>query len=455
MAKYALVDEVRLREVFNTLDQDGDGFIDANELRIGLQKLAIPCNPKIVEEMVYRMDKNQDGKIDFEEFKNFAVKRESELFIVFQSLDATGDSVLSGREIRQGLTQLGYSVSNEDVRKLMYLMDKDKSNNVDFDEFRNFLLLLPAINPKAIFEYWMKSTALDIGEDATIPDDHNSNPRMTLLAGGFAGAVSRTATAPMDRLKVILQAQTTANSPSISQGLRNIYAEGGWRAFYRGNGANIVKIAPESAIKFWAYENAKKFFAKDPENMLMTERLMAGATAGIASQSCIYPLEVVKTRLALAPRGTYRGIGDCMMKMVRSEGMMSLSKGMAPSLMGVIPYAGVDLAVYGKLKDLYSESHQNENPPIYVVLGCGAVSSTCGQIVAYPLQLVRTRLQAQGLVKGGPQYTGMVDCFQKTVQENGVRGLYRGILPNFLKALPAISISYAVFEQAKTFLNVA
>ena len=69
--------------------------------------------------------------------------------------------------------------------------------------------------------------------------------------------------------------------------------------------------------------------------------------------------------------------------------------------------------------------------------------------MAYPLQLVRTRLQAQGM-KGRPVvYSGMMDCFQQTIRADGFFGLYRGLLPNFLKALPAISVSYAVYEAVK------
>ena len=65
-----------------------------------------------------------------------------------------------------------------------------------------------------------------------------------LVSGAIAGAVSRTATAPLDRLKTLMQAQTV-RSPGLLHGMRSIAMEGGWRAFFRGNGANVVKIAPE------------------------------------------------------------------------------------------------------------------------------------------------------------------------------------------------------------------
>lgn len=72
--------------------------------------------------------------------------------------------------------------------------------------------------------------------------------------------------------------------------------------------------------------------------------------------------------------------------------------------------------------------------------------------MAYPLQLVRTRLQAQGMPGRPVVYAGMTDCFLQTLRSEGVAGLYRGILPNFMKALPAISISYAAYEFVKARL---
>jgi solute carrier family 25 phosphate transporter 23/24/25/41 len=89
---------------------------------------------------------------------------------------------------------------------------------------------------------------------------------------------------------------------------------------------------------------------------------------------------------------------------------------------------------------------------VTTLLGFGAASSTAGQLVAYPLQLVRTRLQATGM-PGMPHYHGMWDCLQQVLRHDGVAGFYRGIAPNFVKSLPAITISYAVFETAKSRLE--
>lgn len=245
------------------------------------------------------------------------------------------------------------------------------------------------------------SQYLDIGEDMNIPDDFTVNELQTgkwwrhLAAGGVAGAVSRTCTAPLDRIKVFLQVQATKSS--ISDSFKYMLREGGVASFWRGNGINVLKIAPESALKFAAYEQVKSLIRQN-ENRQMSiyERFAAGACAGGISQSAIYPLEVLKTRLALRKTGQYSSIVDAALKIYANEGIKSFYRGYVPNILGIIPYAGIDLAVYETLKKTYLSKHENEQPSFMVLLACGSASSTLGQVCSYPLALVRTRLQAQG-----------------------------------------------------------
>ena len=166
-------------------------------------------------------------------------------------------------------------------------------------------------------------------------------------------------------------------------------------------------------------------------------------------QTSSFVRSYAKTRLAL--NSEYHGIWDCLSRTAAAEGPAALFRGLGASLLGVVPYAGTDLMIYNALKNAYAERHPGREPSTLTFLACGAVSSTIGQAVAYPLQVVRTRLQAQGL-PGMPAYDGVVDCLRRTVADGGVRALYNGFLPNFAKALPAISISYAVFEKTKRLL---
>lgn len=94
-----------------------------------------------------------------------------------------------------------------------------------------------------------------------------------LVAGACAGAASRTCTAPLDRIKVMLQVQNTKQR--VSECFNNMLKEGGWRSLWRGNGINVIKIAPESAIKFMVYEQVKSFIrGKDNRPMSIFERFV-------------------------------------------------------------------------------------------------------------------------------------------------------------------------------------
>ena len=174
--------------------------------------------------------------------------------------------------------------------------------------------------------------------------------------------------------------------------------EGGVSGMWRGNGINVLKIAPESAIKFAAYEHVKRFIKGDSTHALsIYERFCAGAMAGGISQTAIYPFEVLKTRLALRKTGQFKGIADAAYKIYTLEGIRSFYRGYIPNLLGIVPYAGIDLAVYETLKRKYLKTHSSEEQPsFWMLLACGSVSSTLGMMCSYPLALVRTRLQAQG-----------------------------------------------------------
>jgi len=307
--------------------------------------------------------------------------------------------------------------------------------------------------------------SVDIRDDMCIHNDFTEGKKTgwkQLAAGGAAGVISRTCTAPLDRLKILLQvhAGSERNNWSLRRGFYKMYSEGGYLSLWRGNFVNCVKITPETAIKFFAYENIKRKLSTRggiPQSQIgIRERFFAGSAAGICSQTSIYPMEVLKTRLALGRTGEFKNMIDCAGKVIQKDGIRVIFKGLVPGLIGVIPYAGIDLCVYETLKVHLSQKSEKTDPGVLVLLLCGTVSSTCGQIASYPLALVRTKLQAQTSDPSfkGIYANGMVDMFKQIIQQNGILGLYRGIIPNFLKVAPAVSISYVVYEKMRKLLGI-
>ncbi|GAB5580167.1 calcium-binding mitochondrial carrier protein SCaMC-2 isoform X5 [Prionailurus iriomotensis] len=426
------------------------------------------------QKIVQAGDKDLDGQLDFEEFVHYLQDHEKKLRLVFKSLDKKNDGRIDAQEIMQSLRDLGVKISEQQAEKILKrirtghfwgpvtYMDKNGTMTIDWNEWRDYHLLHPVENIPEIILYWKHSTIFDVGENLTVPDEFTVEERQTgmwwrhLVAGGGAGAVSRTCTAPLDRLKVLMQVHASrSNNMCIVGGFTQMIREGGAKSLWRGNGINVLKIAPESAIKFMAYEQIKRLVGSDQETLRIHERLVAGSLAGAIAQSSIYPMEVLKTRMALRKTGQYSGMLDCARKILAREGMAAFYKGYVPNMLGIIPYAGIDLAVYETLKNAWLQRYavNSADPGVFVLLACGTMSSTCGQLASYPLALVRTRMQAQASIEGAPEVT-MSSLFRQILRTEGAFGLYRGLAPNFMKVIPAVSISYVVYENLKITLGV-
>lgn len=454
-------DEERLETLFSKLDADGNGKIDIHDLSVALKEISPHINRSYAEKFLAKSGTNQTGDVTLSEFIHYVREHEKNLRLQFSHLDKNKDGKVDVEELISAFADLGIGIARNEATNLLKRMDQDGSLNISYDEWRDYLLLAPATNIHDLIHFWRHSTYLDIGEDMNVPDDFTPTELQTgkwwrhLLAGGIAGAVSRTCTAPLDRLKVFLQ--VNPHRENMSRCLSKMIGEGGITGLWRGNGINVIKIAPESAIKFAAYEQCKRLILGDRTNhpLAIHERFIAGATAGAVSQTVIYPLEVLKTRLALRRTGQYSGILDAAKKLYAREGLRCFYKGYIPNILGIIPYAGIDLAVYETLKKKYISKYSanNEQPGMLLLLACGSASCTLGQVCSYPLALVRTRLQAQEKAAKGAEGT-MQGVFKEIVQREGFTGLYRGITPNFIKVIPAVSISYVVYEYASRSLGV-
>lgn len=267
-----------------------------------------------------------------------------------------------------------------------------------------------------------------------------------------AGAATAAASGAASGAASVVSGPGTIPITSVRHAISAILKDGGVPAFWRGNAVNCVKVAPETAMRMLTYEQAKRLVAQDPDNITLLERFAAGATAGMTAQVAIYPLELLKTRIALSGRGQYHGLMHCWRSVIASEGPLALYRGLGASILGVIPYSSTELAVYSLLKDSFEEAYPDREPGLLTLLACGAAATTAGQLVSYPLQRVRTLLQSQGMPGRPVVYTGVGDCFRRIIASDGVRGLYRGLGPNFAKSIPAIAISYASYETAKSTL---
>ncbi|KAJ6832703.1 uncharacterized protein M6B38_124910 [Iris pallida] len=304
----------------------------------------------------------------------------------------------------------------------------------------------------------------------------------SLVAGGVAGGVSRTAVAPLERLKFLLQVQNAHNVQynGTIQGLKYIWRTEGVRGLFKGNGTNCARIVPNSAVKFFSYEKAssgilwlyRQQTGNEDAQLTPVLRLGAGACAGIIAMSATYPMDMVRGRITVQNEQSvyqYRGMFHALSTVYKQEGFRALYKGWLPSVIGVVPYVGLNFAVYESLKDWLIKSRpfglvEDTDLTVWTRLACGGAAGTVGQTVAYPLDVIRRRMQmggwkdASSIITGQGrsqvEYSGMVDAFRKTVRNEGFGALYKGLVPNSVKVVPSIAIAFVTYEVVKDVLGV-
>ncbi|KIK67484.1 hypothetical protein GYMLUDRAFT_37615 [Collybiopsis luxurians FD-317 M1] len=307
------------------------------------------------------------------------------------------------------------------------------------------------------------------------------------IAGGCAGAASRTVVSPLERLKIIQQVQprdSNSQYRGVWRSLVRMWKEEGFKGFMRGNGINCLRIVPYSAVQFTTYEQLKKWFTKHGSKELDTpKRLASGALAGITSVCTTYPLDLVRSRLSIATASipikpqsatagstpkpsiaksfhtsshaytpqelTMRGMA---MKIVREEGgYRALYRGLVTTAMGVAPYVGINFAAYEFLRGIITPPGQTS---VTRKLTCGALAGSISQTLTYPFDVLRRKMQVTGMKSSvlGVKYNGALDALTDILRKEGLRGLYRGLWPNLLKVAPSIATSFFTYELVKDYL---
>ena len=432
---------------FEICDKNKDGLVEAEELKSAMKNQNYPVTQKLIDLITISCNGNNSTKIKREDFIEYC-KIQMKIFVkIFDSLDSNNDGFVHRSEIIPTLKKLDYNLKEGEIDDLLDKMDIDKDKLISFSEFVNFYHLIPINNMHNAFDILLTDWPDfdDIGLSPNfIHHGKETSAAAIILAGGISGAVSRTLTAPLDRLKIIMQAST--KKEGLWKSFTNIYKHEGIYAYFKGNGTNVAKIIPETAIKFLLFDRIKKIVQDDKGKISLKGQMISGALAGLTSQTLIYPFEITKTRMALATKDYYHGISHCINSIIKKEGPLALYKGWSASAIGVAPYAAIDLTLFNMLKETYIEK-VGESPSSVVVLSVGAVSGMIAQVLTYPFALSRTRLQSQGMPGREILYNGLFDCLNKTIKNEGVPCLFKGLVPNLMKSVPAISISYMLYEK--------
>ncbi|KAL1808837.1 hypothetical protein DCAR_0728361 [Daucus carota subsp. sativus] len=290
-----------------------------------------------------------------------------------------------------------------------------------------------------------------------------------LIAGGVAGGVAKTLVAPLERVKILFQTRRAEyHSVGLLGSFNKIAKTEGPLGFYRGNGASVARIVPYAALHYMAYEQYRRWIAYSfPEiggGPILD--LVAGSFSGGTAVLFTYPLDLVRTKLAYQVVGTsklnvkgiipseeaYKGILDCFSKTYRGAGFRGLYRGVAPSLYGIFPYAGLKFYFYEEMKSRVPEEHKKG---IMVKLVCGSIAGLLGQTFTYPLDVVRRQMQVQQLSPSNSQeMKGTMDSLVMIVRKQGYKQLFSGLSINYLKVVPSVAIGFTVYDTMKAFLRV-
>ncbi|KAI1466059.1 mitochondrial carrier [Daldinia caldariorum] len=286
-------------------------------------------------------------------------------------------------------------------------------------------------------------------------------------AGGVAGAVSRTVVSPLERLKILFQVQSAGRNEyklSVGKALAKMWKEEGWRGFMAGNGTNCIRIVPYSAVQFGSYNLYKRhFFEKYPNAPLSPlQRLLCGGIAGITSVFFTYPLDIVRTRLSIQsasfaalgnmPKDKMPGMWSTMVTMYKQEGgLPALYRGIIPTVAGVAPYVGLNFMTYEFVRK-YLTPEGDQNPSAARKLLAGAVSGAVAQTCTYPFDVLRRRFQINTMSGMGYKYKSIGDAVRVILAQEGLRGLYKGLIPNLLKVAPSMAANWLSFEVTRDFL---
>jgi solute carrier family 25 (adenine nucleotide translocator) protein 4/5/6/31 len=289
------------------------------------------------------------------------------------------------------------------------------------------------------------------------------NFMLDFLLGGVSAAVSKTAVAPIERIKLLLQTQD-ANAKitgemkykGIVDCMVRVPKEEGVSAFWRGNLANVIRYFPTQALNFAFKDTYKKVFCPfNPKTdfwKFFFGNLASGGAAGATSLMVVYPLDFARTRLAAdvgkgAADRQFTGLVDCLGKIHKSDGLKGLYQGFGVSVLGIIVYRACYFGGYDTLKRVLFTDKKTSIFFKFLVAQC--VTGLSG-LVSYPLDTVRRRLMMQSGRKD-VMYTGTFDCIRKIRQNEGGRAFFKGALSNILRGMGA-SLVLVLYDELQVML---
>ncbi|GIL71816.1 hypothetical protein Vretimale_646 [Volvox reticuliferus] len=478
-----------LRKTFNSIDVDGKGHITEKDLEAFASRNGLPASyvgsfasavrataNTGVGQKQQQEEPDEDAELTFAMFRRFVRSREEALRRAFGLFDQDGDGRISVDDLDASLARVAVCCPKTRciyrcrtrMAKQLYSKAAPEHGYLGFSEFRDFFLLLP--QQDMLVEYWVAAGAApELSDKVSIGRTGDGagakgSPWGHLLAGAVAGATSRTATAPLETLRLAAMAGQL-QSRSLAQAASDIVSSQGWRGLYRGNLLNVIRSAPQKALDFFAFDAFKRLIGDDTHLQIFVAAGLAGCTSWVA----LYPLEVVRSRITVSAAAAAAataatstataaasvtaaasspGMFDAMSSLVRREGVGALYKGLGPSVAAIFPEAAITYGLHDALKRAYTRV-VHEEPGVVPSLAAGVLSAFMGQLVSFPLETVSRRLQ---LAQGAGGLAGATAVMRGLLAEGGPAALYRGIGAATLRLVPMACVSFGTYEAVRALI---
>lgn len=298
------------------------------------------------------------------------------------------------------------------------------------------------------------------------------------LSGGIAGTVSAIITCPLEVVKTRFQSSHYKNTvkgipfskyplkatwfhiKGTLDAVRSVYRNEGLFALWKGIGATVIGVMPSRAIFFSTYQTTKSLLAQDQLGGGALIHLASALTAGITTSTLTNPIWLIKTRMQLQSntlffkQGTYyKNSWHCLKTVIEKEGAKALYQGLSASYLGVIE-GTIQWMTYEKLKKIASEYHHRERGnqkektlrewvDYFMIAATAKVVACC---IAYPHEVLRTRLRQGKTSDGVIKYTGLIQATKSIFKEEGIYAFYGGMTAHLMRVVPNAAIMFCCYE---------
>jgi solute carrier family 25 (adenine nucleotide translocator) protein 4/5/6/31 len=285
------------------------------------------------------------------------------------------------------------------------------------------------------------------------------------LTGGVSAAISKTAVAPIERVKLLLQVQDASKTITADKKYKGIIdvlvrvpKEQGFWSLWRGNFANVLRYFPTQALNFAFKDTYKNMFMKGVNKnehfwRFFLGNLASGGAAGATSLCFVYPLDFARTRLAvdIGKKGSreFNGLVDCLVKVFKSDGPIGLYRGFFVSVQGIIIYRASYFGCFDTIKSMAAADPKKMN--FFMAWAIAQVVTVCSGILSYPWDTVRRRMMMQS-GRSDIMYKNTWDCAVKIIKNEGILAMFKGAGANVFRGTGG-ALVLALYDEIKKYID--